>query len=652
VNLEAEIEATTQAEDLQRTSSAGIAKLQEELRAAWAQRRRSDSIRTEVTSAAKQRFAASEDSLRGLQAELDTLLRHREDIAAETAAAEESQRRQRDRAGQISQRVLAVVDRREELSAEEAAVVKRITIVQQAEQDVNKEVSKLQDELRQAEAREAELFQSKALWSRTLQQQSSERERFLAAEKAGEEELAATKAVVASMAVQCSELQRDVEELVAATASADTARGELGTEIAERERQLLAEERSREQASAAGSGWFEEEKAAAAEAAVLRKAASSLDADRDEKQRVADEQAQEAVDLQNAVVANRRSLQELQQAIDDLRAGGGDQTEHLEQRRDFLAQRRELLSELDASCSKLREEAHEQGKEATSILEDLMHMTKENQELHEQVRVLEQKVKTKTSDARQQLSEQELTLQRMTALELERDDIVRLYQQVSLQSRRQQTIIERLQADQDLVKRAAGDLASEMQKAADCEEQWRSRSEQLRLDMRVIEEQLADINDRVGKSELSQREALEEDMRLEGDVAAAAATHRGADQREAAHAHAAASLRLRRQQLQAALQQTKVEAAAQHRLADDGLEQAHRLQLLLEDGHARQQRLAAEAEALRTCLAGREKSPADVQDLQQQVEKRYAEVGEMDAEHQRLQSEVLRLRSELSLRSG
>lgn len=155
------------------------------------------------------------------------------------------------------------------------------------------------------------------------------------------------------------------------------------TEIAQCQEELRSEEQARELASTSGTGWTEEQKVASAEVAVLHEAASTLDAERDETQRLADLRAQEAADMQDAIQVHQRMLQEVQQAIDDLRAGS--RAENLDQHRGLLVERRHLLQELSARCSQLREEAKERSNEATSVLEDLMHMTKENQEQHHSI---------------------------------------------------------------------------------------------------------------------------------------------------------------------------------------------------------------------------------------------------------------------------
>eukprot|EP00931_Biecheleriopsis_adriatica_P001584 TRINITY_DN10197_c0_g1_i4.p1 TRINITY_DN10197_c0_g1~~TRINITY_DN10197_c0_g1_i4.p1 ORF type:complete len:1305 (+),score=448.81 TRINITY_DN10197_c0_g1_i4:91-4005(+) len=665
LSLEAQLQSLNQAEASRQGSvSHAVKSLQEDLRSAWAERRRLEALQQEASEAARRRLQASQEGLLGLKGQLDMLLQQRDTILAETKAAEAGERRQLERASSASERASELHSRRTQLAVERAAMEQELSEAQSSMSRVEEDVAQLQASLSKAESASGAAARSKVLLAQQAELHRAEQSRASASERACSEELVASKAAVEAMSTRCSELHGDVEELVALASAAEAARSELGSQLLQRQAQLRSEEQAREQASESGGGWGEEERAAAAEVEALGKAAAALDAQRDEKQRLADTRAQELSDVKEAIVEHGRALREAQQVVDDLRASAGTQAAQLEQQRQLLTDRRALLQEVRSATERFQGESGERGTEATSIMEDLMHMTKENQDLHEEIRLLELRVKSRTSDARQQLAEQELSMQQLNAIELERDDIVRLYQQVCLQTRRQQAAIERLQADQDLARRAAGELSRELQRAQGTEEESRTRSDQLRLDMRVLEEQLADITGRISRSEEAQQEALEEDARLKGDVAAAAAACQGADEKEASQAHAFATLRLRRQQLQLALQQTRMEAAAQQRLADEAWDQVGRLESLLEGGRERLQRFAAEAQALRSCLAERGielstgstsasgagselGTAASAEQLRQQVERRYSEVGEMDEEHHQLQAEVLRLRAEI-----
>eukprot|EP00930_Biecheleria_cincta_P038888 TRINITY_DN26744_c0_g1_i1.p1 TRINITY_DN26744_c0_g1~~TRINITY_DN26744_c0_g1_i1.p1 ORF type:complete len:1271 (+),score=384.72 TRINITY_DN26744_c0_g1_i1:37-3849(+) len=626
--------------------------LQEDLRKAWVQRRRLEAQRSEAALAAQRMLQAEEESLVGMRGELETLLQHRDTIMAETAAAESVEKRRLDRVSNAAEQAASLETRHrliaEKLHAEESSFQAAI----QSEQHAAAEVAELQANLQEAERRATELAQSKILLVQDAELRRSELSTAEASEKSCQERLAASRNTVESMSVKCAELHEDIEQLVAAASAGEAARNQLSEELAARRSELTIEEKARERAAKSGAGWGEEQRAAAAQVAVLSKAVAALDSERDTQRRVADQRVEEASYLEDAIATGRLSLQSTQQHVDDLRANNCAQGEQMEQQSLRLESMRLHLQQSCASSEQLRVEARERSSEATTILEDLMHMTKENQELHEEIRVIEQRVNSRTGEARQRVAEQELSLQQLSALELERNDIARLCQQVSLQTRMQQAALERLQADHDLLKKATGEFATELHHGVSVTEALHNRSEELSLDSRVIEEQLAEIEGRLQNSEEAQLEKLQEDARLEGEIAAATAASQGADQREAAQNHAAASLRLRRQQLRDALQQTRRDAMAQHKSAQEGFLQVHRLEALLDEAQARRSRLAAEAEALRNCLSERRDAQgiapvAEPSDLREQIERGYAEVGEMDAEQQQARAEVLRLRAEL-----
>eukprot|EP00434_Breviolum_minutum_P002757 symbB.v1.2.002425.t1/scaffold129.1/size311234/14 len=265
-------------------------------------------------------------------------------------------------------------------------------------------------------------------------------------------------------------------------------------------------------------------------------------------------------------------------------------------------------------------------------------------------------VTARTADARKQLQQQEMSAQELHAIELERADVARLHEQISLENREQEVSITRLNNDKDLARRVAGELAAELRRVQALQDTWHDRAEQYQLDMLVIQEQISDINQRVSSCEESQQKALEEDARLKGDVAAAVAAAQGADRNEAVEAHAVASLRLRRHQIQSALQQTKVEIASQKRSAEETWSQVKQLQELLELKQVKLNRCTAELQALQKfqstsmtsssplALGGNDTLRSRLKDL---VEQRYAKVGELDAEQQRLKAEVMRLRAGL-----
>ncbi|CAK0836415.1 unnamed protein product [Prorocentrum cordatum] len=457
-------------------------------------------------------------------------------------------------------------------------------------------------------------------------------------------------------------LRAEAGELTAQVASAEAARDRLGAEVQEALQQLASE---RPPSDAAGARLGDEDRALTAQVEALRRAALELDEECDGRRRAADLGAEEAAEAERRMAADGREAAEARQAVEDLRAAAEATAEQLQGARAALAERRRLLQQLQGRGAVLRREASEGSGEASTIMDDLMHMTRENQSLHEEIRTLEDGVGALARESRGLALERELGAQQLQALQLERDDVGRLYHQVCQQTRAQSAAIERLRAEGDLARSAVGAVDSDLRRALRCEEEWQAQSDQVSTDLAVVQGQVQDMAGRLLRAEASHREALQEDARLEGGVAAAAEVCRGSSLRGAAQHRAAAALRARRQQLADAAQRARAEAQAQRAFAAEGWEQARRLEALLEEGWRQLGAREEENEALRAQLQGARpaaaalpgaggpeaaQAPADAGEMRAEVERRYAEVGELDAEQSRLMAEVLVLRAALRQR--
>lgn len=520
---------------------------------------------------------------------------------------------------------------------------RQLTDSERLVEQLHEEVAEFQDQLARTDTETA------SLRSKVRRNELSERlDRGCASASVCLGELAACETASEAISSKCWQLQEDVKEKTAALSSAESAFAHLEGELATCQDHLKEMKASEQNAAA---GWGDEQRVAAKQVEVLRKAAASLDSERDQKQRVADERAQEADDLKNAIQDHKQSLQEAQQALDDLRSTADQQQSHLEQQRALKCDRSAHVESLRQRSERLKLELSERNNEVSCVLDDLQHMVKENQELHEEVRKLEVNVTARTEDARKQFQQQEFSAQELHAIELERADIARLHEQVRLENRQQEVTVTRLNHDKELARRAAGELAAELRRVQTLQDTWHDRSEQCQLDMLVMQEQMSDIVQRISSCEESQQKALEEDARLKGDVAAAFAAAQGADRSEATEAQAVAALRSRRHQIQSALQQTKVEIASQKRSAEQDWSQVSGLEELLEAGQVKLNRCTVELQALQK-LQSAKTSPlaiggsreSQTSRLKELVEQRYAKVGELDAEQQRLKAEVLDLR--------
>ncbi|CAJ1330392.1 unnamed protein product [Effrenium voratum] len=617
----------------------------------------------------------------------------------------------------------------------------------------HQEVWQLEERLARVETRTASVI-SKATLSEAANLQQLGFEGSCALEKVCEGELASAEAMSEAVSSKCWQLQADIQEMLASASIEESAHDQLESEFARCQHGLSEMEMSEHHAAA---GWGDEQRAAASELDLLRKAAAILDEERDITQRLADDRAQEVDDLQNAIRDHQQSLQEAQQALDDLRSSADGQQHHLDQQRLMKTDRQEHLEALRHQSQALRVDVRERSTEVSHVLEDLQHMVKENQDLHEESRKLALSAGCLGARVPSEAALERGRLRRnrsdfgMFFLDCKAEEILELLEggaEASIPDSNGQTalVAAALRGDGQLLQtlldtdadvdapnsngvtaslaasylghsnilarlisagcnlgavnkagatalfaaaeggqveaarilveawqqeacqlcsdwifaaQSAGELVAQLQRIQGAQESWHSREEEYQVDISLMQEQIADIAQRVAMSEESQQKALEEDARLQGDVAAAAKAAEGADQSEAAQAQAVASLRLRRHQIEVALQQTMAEVASQQRLAEQDWSQVSRLESLLESGQIKLNKSTAELEALQKyhrsspLAVGSDAaaSPSSLS-LKQQENERYAKVGELDAQRQRLHAEVTRLRAELKRRSG
>jgi hypothetical protein len=444
---------------------------------------------------------------------------------------------------------------------------------------------------------------------------------------------------------------------VSAVTTTEQARAERAAELASTREELQRQRQERQDLESRGGGWGEERQMASAEVDALRHTLQELDAERDDQQRLADVRAEEIEEIKRDFVTLQATLLTSRQEADKFRSALNGGTNQLEDYQRSRASEEQLAQALSQAMAVVREEAREKSAEATGIMDDIMYMTKENQKLHEETRVLEQRIVQLASNAREQAGKQELASKRVRAIELERDDIAALYEKVSSHTREEALLVERLRSRTEATAELAAQLGDQLSQAVRREEESEVRAAQFRLDTSVLESQLQDIEVRLAEEEQMHQVVLMDGARLESDMAAAAAAQEGAGRREVVHAHAASALGLRLQQMHGAIAQARADVVQKKRSVAESREQTRRLEGLLEDERLRGRLCTAENESLRQCLDFNKGSlvpgaatvpitdtEAAANQLRQEVEKRYAEVAAYDAEQQAMLAEKERLR--------
>jgi len=640
-----------------------------EIQAALAERAELMATRISEGSHLRSRVMRSEEDMSHIQAELEEVLARHDQILVEIESMDLHTSLQEQRHKDVAQRAEAAETALGQLKTAHSRTERELHDEGRLQESVAEQVAHTQSDLKCLESRIAVHAQACQTLEQTAEQRRVECQIARSSEVACTEELKSSKASVMHIGAQCDERHNDVEELMALVSGAETAREKLAAELCERQKELERARQKRADVMSSNSGWFEEQQVLASEVEALRSAAAALDVERDEKQRLADVRTEEIDSMERDIRLQQQGLCETQEACDGLHAAVGLQRSQMQEYHVALTAQRDKLFALNSDTALMQQEATASADEASTVLEDLMHMTRENQKLHEEVRIVEERVLTLTSSARAQLSEQGSSMQQLRTIELERDDIVRLYQQVAQQARLQSVLLDRLRSEGDSAHTSVLELGVELAHSCNGEEEWRARAAQSSVDVSVMEEQLGDLTGRLVRTEQARQDALADDLRLEEESAVAVAAARNANQQSVLRGHASSSLGLRREQLHAAVQLAQAEVVKNRRLAQDGWLQVERLGELLNHERQRHQRCEAENEALRRCLdaqrgedgmapavdflAGAGAPPTqETAALRDEIERRYAEVGEMDAEQQRLLTEVSRLRNALRLRNA
>eukprot|EP00929_Paragymnodinium_shiwhaense_P021079 TRINITY_DN13845_c2_g2_i1.p1 TRINITY_DN13845_c2_g2~~TRINITY_DN13845_c2_g2_i1.p1 ORF type:complete len:1383 (+),score=515.22 TRINITY_DN13845_c2_g2_i1:173-4321(+) len=655
-------EKTTSARSSQdsslRTAASRLESLQTEVAAGTIEEAR---LREKIKEAAAQRhfqLTVSESGLQRTREETQELRRARDARYEEATRLAASMTQEEVRLRQLSADVNAEEQELQELLHERREAAAELAAATRSESATEAELAELQERMEKSLVEVADLARARLSFQGSLARTAAAQQVLDEQAAVRNEELRVATARVEAIEERCDAIRAEVEELLPLGSNAETAREHLTDELAEQRRRLEQERRERQMLESGASGWGEEQSAAAAEVQALRHAMAEIDAQRDERQRVVDIRAEEVEQLRLEIGLQEEAALEAREAVDTLRAAAAANAERLAEHSASRGSEEELIVALRDALATLRTESKAKQEETAGIMEDLVHMTRENQALHQQTRVLEISVANGVEAARGHVAEHERSLLQLRTVELERDDVVRLYQQVGAHARQQGMVIERLQLDTQNVQEQISQLQAEMRQVSRSEEESLSRLQQTETDLSVMEGQVQGLTQRLTRSDERREEARAEDAKLEGDVATAAELCKSTGAREVARQQEATVLGLRRTQLLAALQQARNDIAVNSRLTQEGRLQLSQLEELMEEDRKRCSRRAAENEGLRRLLEAAEASASRQEDadsgkagtsaeiaaaLQEEVERRYAKVGDLDAEQQSLVQEAQRL---------
>lgn len=555
----------------------------------------------ESRQAMEERLRVIEPSLRQMQLEVARL-------AAERPQLLEAARQRTVAAGRAT--ALAA-----EARAAEVATTAEASIA--ARSAAEERLHGLELQLQEAAATERQLAKDVTIQREALARADALAEELHAEAMTAHQELAAVEAAAAAGARRLAdlaaagevaghglaELQEQRSQLAALLAGLASTREQLGRAVAEAEDELQEEEARGAELLAGPPALRQRLQVLASEAAALRHTTESVEADEAELSALARERRREVGKLKVQLSQLQAAGAELQLTLDRLR--------HTAQRQqgewDIAVQEVSASeSELEADSAGLRRleaQVLEQEREAAGAMADLVHMTKENQLLHEQLKRVQQREAALMSATSQRQALELPRIQELKGSELECESAVHAYRKVLEERERNAAALADLAARARAAEREAEDARTQLLLTTESEEAARtaliqSSSELLMLKgylseaARALERQALD-EEQVGAERARLNRALstrqvEINLTVLGRAQADAETQ--ALQREVEHLQRDLQEDVRVSL--ASAQQSRQQAEARHR----------HLQSLLAQQRQVQRRLEIEGEQLRSLL--------------------------------------------------
>jgi len=377
----------------------------------------------------------------------------------------------------------------------------------------------------------------------------------------------------------------------------------------------------------AGKAGVQERSQAQETITALRTALANLDAQRDDLVAQVDGQAEEMAALQASRGDLDGQISQLVREVERWRFEAEAARGEVETRAQEVSAATSSLARASASRDELAAELALLRKERGAVLEDLTVMTQENQALHEEVSQWQSKSASLQHAALSSEKRVEAGAVSAKQLEVERDDVLRLYRQLAQEKERMGVAIQALTAERDNLRVTQADAQSALAAAQAEAESAALLARAKELDVAALKAQLSEVTSRLDSSAVSGAEAGASAQVAQRDVASLTAQLRSNDDMR---------LQLERALSLAQAQQTTV--AEKLTARDAEIAQLRAAVLQERERCAGLERLLAD---LRTAPVRGEEG------LARTVSQQYAVIGQMDAELTQLQQENAGLRQQL-----
>ncbi|CAK9036482.1 Uncharacterized protein SCF082_LOCUS21751, partial [Durusdinium trenchii] len=535
-----------------------------------------------------------EEDLRATHAQLVS------ELASQEAELVSVQRGHRELSKSVGTTLQELDVAREECQSEQTNVaalqvrLRQLRPLQSARQEEAHEMEEQLERMRQ------ELLQKEKLRAEAVEAQEEQAQQAQNAEDAEAEATSARQKLQEARHLE-SAAQRTMEELQAremrlarAVEPLEQQERQLRREVTMQTEELVEEQRRLEQTKQGPRSVRNRLQELTEEARSLREHIADLESDQQSLQRAADvagagllQLQQEAQDLQRQRGDMQWTIDKLQQAIAHQQGDLADDTRSTSSALDAL---RLVEAEVQGTASDLSE----RGKEEKTALEDLRHMTRENQLLHQQLRQHRSRAQQLDSASKEHEAQHLPMLQELRGREFQRDSLLAACQEAVEERQRTELAV-------DALNQQVESYVSELQELHGSFEQLRTKEEAAQSGFRDNDTEVAVLRARMtdATQRLEMQEFAEEELRAERSKLRLAA---GAQQRSINEAVLGAqsvaaqaeALRSEVNGLQKELDQAREQLLDERRRADEAARSQRNLQALL--AAQRQMQLQKEAE--------------------------------------------------------
>lgn len=576
-------------------------------------------------------------------------------LAAEQAELAEAQQSCRELSSSLARAAQELDEVRGQCQSEEASIKRLQLQMTSLGSTLRSQEASTSEVTAQLAALRLELGQRQDTLREMVREESESQASVWAARREGEAAEAHAEALQGQIkAVSDSEshMEEVLRELEAAAASRDRQRAALAEERHSFEAELaeclaeMAEEESRSAATKHGPGSvrirleeLEEE------SRRLRGTIAGLEADQAELLQISDRAEVRLRPLRAEAARVRSQRGEVQWTLDRLRHRVASQHGELVNSTTTAAATSDVIRTVETEVHSAQSELSERMHEVTLALDDLMHMTAENQLLHEQLQRCKSHRDRLAHALEEQDSQQLPMMQELRGHEFLRDTVLRAYQEAIDERQRKEVAVSEMSKQVENSLEEVSGLKQSLEGLLHTEDLAGSQLQSGHSELAVLRAKMSDATHVLEMQEFASEELRVESSRLRLAASSQQVAINDAVLSAAAVAAQADALRAEVQSLQHDLEEARGHLADGKLQRDEALKSKSKLEDLLSTQRQMQLQKEAEIHALRGTV---DAAPAENgKALQQTLERLQRLEGFMGTERGIFAAEVERLSTEL-----